>query len=174
MGESAEDGGEKPRGVSTNPRHTSFSFFSLISAHFFGQSLTAARELSLPPLSTLSISRSPVHSPPATTYPTSETSYFPQQTQPQHHQPALQQQPQNPIPIPSAVQEPPPEAPIQSWAGSTVSPQQPRPMAPMQGMWTPDMPIKFGGPSAAPVRGNTPGGKQPSGTWDPNSGIKFG
>ncbi|KEZ46271.1 pH-response regulator protein palA/RIM20 [Scedosporium apiospermum] len=100
--------------------------------------------------------------------------YFPQQTQPQHHQPVPQQQPQNTIPIPSAVQEPPPEAPIQSWAGSTVSPQQPRPMAPMQGMWTPDMPIKFGGPSAAPVRGNTPGGKQPSGTWDPNSGIKFG
>lgn len=143
------------------------------------------RELSLPPLSTLSINRTPVHSPPAAAYQAADNTYFPQQAQQHQHQLQQQmphqmqhqipQQHQHQPPVMAAAPEPPVEAPIQSWAGSTVSPQQPRPVAPMQGTWAPGMAIKFAGPSGSPARGNTPGGKPPvGGTWDPNSGIKFG
>ena len=69
------------------------------------------------------------------------------------------------------------ESNIQSWADSAGAPQQPRPVAPMgQGMWTPDMGIKFApspggnGPVQGPPGGNAPVG----GKWEPNSGIRFG
>lgn len=78
----------------------------------------------------------------------------------------------------------PAEAHIQSWADATVPgpPQQPRPMPPMpQGMWTPDMGIKFagvGGPvTGAGESGGAGAGGNPKpqgGTWEPGSGIRFG
>ena len=100
------------------------------------------RDISLPPLSTLNISR-PVHSPPQD-HPPSQPAYQPE---------AYQQQPEP---------EPEPEAAYQSWADETVAPAQPRPVAPVHGMWTPVAGIKF-----APREGK--GG----GTWEPGAGIRF-
>lgn len=98
------------------------------------------RDLSLPPLSTLNISR-PLHSPLHS--PTQDTPY------------------QEPYPPQQAPEpEPEPEAAYQSWADETVAPAQPRPVAPVHGMWTPDAGIKF-----APREGK--------GTWEPGAGIKF-
>ena len=57
--------------------------------------------------------------------------------------------------------EPEPEAAYRSWADETVAPAQPRPVAPVHGMWTPDAGIKFASREA------------PKGTWEPGAGIKF-
>ncbi|KAL2132272.1 hypothetical protein VTI74DRAFT_3986 [Chaetomium olivicolor] len=138
-------------------------------------------ELSMPPLSSLSLNPSPAAPPPSQTYQSPTTvSYYTQQ--------APQPQPQ---PIRQSTHVPPPlaEPQIQSWADN-VEQQQPRPMPPiasvanMQGAWTPEMGIRFAGApavAAAASGSNDPqagrqGGQKPPprGTWDPNSGIRFG
>ncbi|KAK0712548.1 BRO1-like domain-containing protein [Lasiosphaeria miniovina] len=117
-------------------------------------------ELSMPPLSSLSISQ-PRASPQPYQSPGS-ASYYTSPPQPQH--------------LRQVVHSPPAEAHIQSWADN-VPQQQPKPMAPMQGAWIPDMGIKF---APSPVAGGNPQGGQQGGnvpmkkTWDPNSGIRFG
>lgn len=75
---------------------------------------------------------------------------------------------------------PPAEARIQSWAREDYAqpPEQPqpRPVPPLQ-MWNPEMGIKFGAPPTAGGSGqgpSAPGGRAQSGTWDPNSQIRFG
>ncbi|KAK4120575.1 BRO1-domain-containing protein [Parathielavia appendiculata] len=144
-------------------------------------------ELSMPPLSSLSLNPAQPSPPPAQSYQTSNpASYYTQQPQkPQSY----------PQPIRQNVHAPPPpvEARIQSWADN-VQQQQPRPMPPpvapvasMQGAWTPDLGIRFssGSPAGGAVGGGGGGGggnngvqggsKPPvKGTWDPNSGIRFG
>ncbi|KAK4462629.1 pH-response regulator protein palA/prr-1 [Cladorrhinum samala] len=129
-------------------------------------------ELSMPPLSSLSLNQAPPQSQPAQPY-ESPNSYYMQSP------PAPQRQSQ-PAARHSAVPEPPVEAQIQSWADN-IPQQQPRPMPhipTMQGTWMPDMGIKFAGP---PSGGNAQGSGGQAGssssarqTWDPNSGIRFG
>ncbi|KAK4101277.1 BRO1-domain-containing protein [Parathielavia hyrcaniae] len=149
-------------------------------------------ELSMPPLSSLSLNPAQQQSPPppaAQAYQNSSSpaSYYTQQNQhPQSY----------PQPIRQNVQARPPlvEARIQSWADN-VQQQQPRPMPPpvasLQGAWTPDMGIRFssgspagggggGGGGGGSGGGNNGaqggGGSKPAGRgmWDPNGGIRFG
>lgn len=122
-------------------------------------------ELEMPPLSTLSLSK------PASSHANLQAAgnYF----SPQHQPPLSQQAAQGQQPVPS-LQEPP----LRSCATHTVAPQQPRPVAPTGTRWTPDMGIKFGTPEAGLVASpekNRSSGQQPiSGTWKPESGIRFG
>ncbi|KAM0330797.1 hypothetical protein ACHAQA_003751 [Verticillium albo-atrum] len=137
-----------------------------------------SRELSMPPLGSLSMNRTPVASPPVSSY---------QADQQQH---ANSYFGSNPVSSPNAhaqrqhqqIHSPPAEAHVQSWAGSTVEPQQPQPVPPASNMWTPDMGIRFGGSTGGPgtaqagtnQHANPQGSRQPpGGTWDPNSGIRF-
>ncbi|KAH8885322.1 BRO1-domain-containing protein [Thozetella sp. PMI_491] len=121
-------------------------------------------ELSMPPLSSLSINHTP-QSPPAQAY-QAQNSYF--------NQPPPQAQARQPLHSPA-------EAQIQSWAGD-MPPQQPKPMPPvapvanMGGMWNPEMGITFGqGSGSTTPQGGQQRGKPPvSGTWDPSGGIRFG
>ena len=115
----------------------------------------------MPSLSTLSLSRTPIHSPPTQTYPANTPGYFPAQPPPQ----GFPRQP--PQPIQSA-----PEAQIQAWAGPGLSSQQPQPMNP-PGVWSPNMDINFGAPSGASANSNGDNA-QGGGTWNPSSGIRFG
>lgn len=80
-----------------------------------------------------------------------------------------------------APMSPPAEARIQSWAreDGAQPPEQPQPRSvqPLQGMWQPDMGIKFapssnssGGGQGSAAGGNAPVGGQ----WDPSAGIRFG
>ncbi|KAK4167038.1 pH-response regulator protein palA/prr-1 [Cladorrhinum sp. PSN259] len=125
-------------------------------------------EISMPPLSSLSLNPAPPQSQPVQAY-QSPNSYYMQSP------PTLQQQPMRQ----SVVQSPPVEAQIQSWA-ENVPPQQPRPIPPIaniQGTWMPDMGIKFSGPSGGggtQGQGGQAGSSAPRQTWDPNSGIRFG
>ncbi|KAK2601857.1 pH-response regulator protein palA/rim20 [Conoideocrella luteorostrata] len=153
-------------------------------------------ELSMPPLSTLNLSRNhtPLQSPAAMPYQQSQSSYFapePMATQ-QHPNPHARvhahphAQPISPQqqPIATARQSisSHAEASIQSWAaGDTV--QQPQPLAPqanpMSSMWNPAMGIKFnsgggGGGGPPPTTGRSSQQGSGSGTWNPSSGIKFG
>ncbi|KAF3349522.1 BRO1-like domain-containing protein [Verticillium dahliae] len=132
-------------------------------------------ELSMPPLGSLSMNRTPVASPPVSSYQAEQqqhaNSYFGSNAGPAANTHAQRPHQQ--------VHSPPAEAHVQSWAGSTVEPQQPHPVPPVSNMWTPDMGIRFGGPAgghgAAAPAPNPPGPRQASGgTWDPNSGIRFG
>jgi len=94
-------------------------------------------------------------------------------------------------PVRQAMHSPPAEARIQSWADN-VTPQQPKPIgapvANVQGMWSPDMGIKFAAPPPPPPqpsagRGNPQqqSGQQQQGAsgpaggkWEPGNGIRFG
>ncbi|KAK4652782.1 pH-response regulator protein palA/rim20 [Podospora pseudocomata] len=130
-------------------------------------------ELSMPPLASLSMRSSQPQSPPPQAYQSpAPSSYYMQSPQRQ------------PVRAP-AVHSPHVEAQIQSWADN-VPQQQPKPMPPiasMQGAWMPNMGIKFseagaGGSGGSPGQGQQQGGGSSSGpvrgTWDPNSGIRFG
>jgi programmed cell death 6-interacting protein len=130
------------------------------------QVLTADRELLMPPLAALSISRTtPVHSPPTQAVPSNASSYFPPQPQPAFPQQYASQRPQ-------PIQEPP-EAQIQSWASPNMHSQQPHAATP-QGVWSPDMGITFGGPSGASASSSSNAGGGRGGTWNPSSGLRFG
>ncbi|KAL2177359.1 BRO1-like domain-containing protein [Thermothelomyces heterothallicus CBS 202.75] len=131
-------------------------------------------EISMPPLASLSLG--PAQSPQSNSYQSPNPASYYTQTQPPEPR-------QNSA---HAHQSPPPvEAQIQSWADN-VQQQQPRPKPPvapvaaMQGAWTPEMGIRFSGPPAAGVSSAPAAGRQGSGnppvrgTWDPNSGIRFG
>lgn len=123
----------------------------------------------MPTLSNLNISRNhtPVHNAPP-------QGMYQQQAQPPPAQQGYYgsaQQPGGPVEA----------AAIQSWAGAGDNVQQPQPMPPvanpMGGMWTPGAGIKFGG--GQPQTGGSSGTEgqgqgQNQGTWNPNSGIKFG
>lgn len=134
---------------------------------------SSSSELSMPPLASLSMRSSQPQSPPPQAYQSpAPSSYYMQSPQRQ------------PVRAP-AVHSPPVEAQIQSWADN-VPQQQPKPMPPiasMQGAWMPNMGIKFseagaGGSGGSPGQGQQQGGGSSSGpvrgTWDPNSGIRFG
>ncbi|KAL2150425.1 hypothetical protein VTH82DRAFT_6988 [Thermothelomyces myriococcoides] len=132
-------------------------------------------EISMPPLASLSLG--PSQPPQANSYQNQNPASYYTQTQP----PEPLQNSSN------AHQSPPPpvEAQIQSWADN-VQQQQPRPKPPvapvaaMQGAWRPEMGIRFAGAPAAgmnnpPAAGRQGGGNPPvRGTWDPNTGIRFG
>ncbi|EFY96207.2 pH-response regulator protein palA/RIM20 [Metarhizium robertsii ARSEF 23] len=135
-------------------------------------------ELSMPPLSTLNLSRdhAPLQGASTTQYQAAQPAYFAPEPVAQHHQTSPQRQNDH-----AAGQSTPNpvEASIQSWAGEAV--RQPQPVAPqttnpMTTMWNPAMGIKFGG--GGPPAPRTDGGQQPGGgsatTWNPASGIKFG
>ncbi|RDA94578.1 hypothetical protein CP533_2428 [Ophiocordyceps camponoti-saundersi (nom. inval.)] len=139
-------------------------------------------ELSMPPLSSLSISRdvtTPLHSPqPASmAYETNQQQqqsyYAPEPLTPQH------------APLPQRPSQSAAEATIQSWAAQSM----PMPMPPQQpnagprGVWNPGMGIKFGGGGPLDAQGQGQGQQQQQqqpqppprgGTWDPNAGIRFG
>ncbi|KAG8409145.1 pH-response regulator protein palA/rim20 [Metarhizium acridum] len=135
-------------------------------------------ELSMPPLSTLSLSRdhAPLQGAAPTQYQTPQPAYFAPEPVAQQHQTSPQRQNDH-----AARQSAPNpvEASIQSWAGDTV--RQPQPMAPqttnpMTTMWNPAMGIKFGGsgPPAPRTDGGQQGGSGSAKVWNPASGIKFG
>lgn len=138
--------------------------------------ITVFRELSMPPLSNLNLSRNhtPLQSPAAAGYQQSQPSYFAPEHVAQQHPSSPQRQP---VHVARQSISSPVEASIQSWAGDTV--QQPQPVAPqanpMTTMWNPAMGIKFGA-SGPPPQGNDRGqqGGGGSATWNPGSGIKFG
>lgn len=121
----------------------------------------------MPPLASMSISREPQQQP--------NEDY-------QGHTGFYNQAPPFRQPMPS----PPTEARIQSWADN-VTPQQPKPMPPvgqpvanMQGMWSPNMGIKFAQPAMGRGNPNPQAGQQQggpgtaSGAWEPGKGIRFG
>lgn len=147
-------------------------------------------ELNMPPLGNLSLNQrdhvQPPVSPgswngslkyqrPAPPPVQAETSYHGGQSpgQPAAAAPPRQQQVQRPA-----------EAQIQSWApaNETVAPQPQQPRAnPVQHIWNQDVPLKFASPSTgasatSPAQPPPPphAGKPQGGTWDPNSGIRFG
>ncbi|KAK3988835.1 pH-response regulator protein palA/prr-1 [Cladorrhinum sp. PSN332] len=126
-------------------------------------------EISMPPLSSLSLNPAPTQSQPVQAYQQSNSYYMQSPPTP----------PRQPIRQSVVAQSPPVEAQIQSWADN-VPPQQPRPMPPissMQGSWMPDMGIKFAGASGggnAQGQGGQAGSSATRQTWDPNSGIRFG
>lgn len=141
------------------------------------------RELSMPTLSNLNISRNhtPVHTASPGIYPPQQQQQHQYQQQQQYHQPQQQQQPQSYFGSPAQHQAGPAEvAAIQSWAGAGDNVQQPQPMPPvanpMGSMWSPAGGIKFGsGPSQPGGNSGAEGqNKAPQGTWNPNAGIKFG
>ncbi|TWU73918.1 pH-response regulator protein palA/rim20 [Metarhizium rileyi] len=133
-------------------------------------------ELSMPPLSTLSLSHShtPLQSSAAAQYQPSQPSYFVPEPAARQHPSSPQRQHGH---VARQSMSNPVEASIQSWAGDTV--QQPQPVAPqinpMTTMWNPAMGIKFGG-GGPPAPGNDHGQQGGSGstTWNPSAGIKFG
>lgn len=120
----------------------------------------------MPPLSSLSLG--PHQRAP-------QPSYQAPQSPPQHYY-------QN-APAPMAPMSPPPEPQVQSWArdDNAQPPEQPQPrqsMQPLQGMWNPEMGIKFAQPPGAGAGGQggqAGGGNGPvGGKWEPNAGIRFG
>lgn len=123
-------------------------------------------EIAMPPLSSLSIGQPQAHTPQA---------IYQSPTSP------VQQFYANAGPAPMAPMSPPAEARIQSWAreDDAQPPEQPQPRSvqPLQGMWQPDMGIKFGpsSNSSGSGQGSATGGSGPvGGQWDPSAGIRFG
>lgn len=129
----------------------------------------------MPPLSNLNIAHhgAPMQSPPASAYQPAQHSHYPSPMSPQHMPP--QQAPRHGMPNPTAA-----ASAIQSWGEPVQQPQPMQPPAnPMGGMWSQGMGIKFGGsgPPPPPPSGagqGQQGQQDASGTWNPNSGIKFG
>ncbi len=118
------------------------------------EALRMENELSLPPLSNLTISpqpqqprtyntRSSVHGPPP------PSQHLPQAYQPQNES------------IPAPV---PQRASIAPMMGPPIMPQ----------MWNPELGIKFGGPPAQADQNQNQNQGGQRGTWDPNRGLKFG
>lgn len=129
----------------------------LFHLHRKKQGLMISRELSMPPLSNLNLSRNhtPVHGASASLY-SQNQQYMPKDGMAPHQSP--------------------PAAAIQSWAAAGDNVQQPQPKQPpanpMGGIWSPGMDIKFGGGPSGGQQGDGQG--QQKGVWKPGSGIKFG
>ncbi|KAI8634355.1 pH-response regulator protein palA/RIM20 [Xylariaceae sp. FL1651] len=137
-------------------------------------------ELNMPPLNNLSLGPQNYAPSPASTGAWNGTSNYPPPPQPQvqTQNPYLGGQQAAPPPPRQQVHSPA-EAHIQSWApaGETVAPQPQQPRAnPMQNIWNKELPIKFTNPGGASGTGPAPphSNKPQAGTWDPNSGIRFG
>ncbi|KAI0025186.1 BRO1-like domain-containing protein [Xylariomycetidae sp. FL0641] len=157
-------------------------------------------ELSMPPLSNLSLGPGPqgqqTQSPAAVPsgsggggwnngIPPATPASFPTQPPPQPNTylggpPSQPQQQQQTIPL---QQPPPPEAQIQSWGTNTAETVAPQPQQaarpnPVQQIWNQEMPIKFSGSPDPPAGGSGGNAAAPvaprGGTWDPSAGIRFG
>lgn len=117
----------------------------------------------MPPLSSLSIGQQQAVSQPSYQPPTSPQQLY-----------------QSAGPAPVAPMSPPAEARIQSWAreDNAQPPEQPQPIPvpSLQGMWQPEMGIKFAGPGGnGGGQGSAQGGNGPvGGKWEPGSAIRFG
>jgi programmed cell death 6-interacting protein len=129
--------------------------------------LRMENDLSLPPLSNLTLSPQPQQ---PRTYNTRSSSHGPpppSQNLPQAYQPPMINSENIPAPIPQ-------RANVSSMTTPPITPQT----------WNPELGIKFGGPPPPPGPGPGPGqgqgqdqaGQRPGGggTWDPNRGFKFG
>ncbi|KAI1311708.1 BRO1-like domain-containing protein [Xylaria venustula] len=135
-------------------------------------------ELNMPPLSNLSLSQREQAQPPPAAGPWNGASQYQHPAQPQT-QAGSSYHGGLPATPPSRQQvHSPAEAHIQSWApaSETVAPQPQQPRAPVQHIWNQEMPLKFSNASGSSVADSTPShtNKPTSGTWDPNSGIRFG
>ncbi|KAI1821070.1 pH-response regulator protein palA/RIM20 [Xylaria intraflava] len=130
-------------------------------------------DLDMPPLSNLSLNQQIQPQPLASSGARNDVNHYSSQSQAQieniYHggQPVAQQV------------HSPPEAHVQSFApaGETVAPQPHQLRAnPVRHVWNQEMPLKFSNSSSSPAVNPVPphGNKPPSGTWDPNSGIRFG
>jgi len=134
------------------------------------KNLTISSDLSLPPLSSLSIQQPP---------PNQHRSYNTRSSSSNTSQPFSPPQPLSNISPPPGQQygqqtfsNPPPSGFQPQDIPAPVPTRAPvAPMSPpvMPAMWTPDMPIKFGG-----TVGTQPTQQQATGPWDPNKGFKFG
>lgn len=138
-------------------------------------------ELNMPPLSNLSLAQRELAQPPASMGGWNAASSYQNPAQPQHQVDNSYHDDQSAAPPPLRQQvHGQAEAHIQSWApvGETVAPQPQQPRAnPVQHIWNQEMPLKFSTPSGSSVADPTTPpqtNKAPSGTWDPNSGIRFG
>ncbi|KAI3328073.1 pH-response regulator protein palA/RIM20 [Xylariaceae sp. AK1471] len=137
-------------------------------------------ELNMPPLNNLSLGQQKHALPPAATGSWNGAPNYQHHPQPQVQAESAYHGGQSAVASPPRQQvHSPAEAHIQSWvpAGETVSPQPQQLRAnPMQHIWNQEMPLKFSNSSGS--SGATPapphGSKPPSGTWDPNAGIRFG
>ncbi|KAI1132646.1 BRO1-like domain-containing protein [Nemania abortiva] len=137
-------------------------------------------EFNMPPLGNLSLSQRDHVQPPVPTGSRNGSSSYQYPAQPQVQAETSYHGGQSAAPPPRQQVQSPAEAHIQAWApaSETVSPQPQQPRAnPVQHIWNQEMPLKFAAkpsgssaPSPAPPHSNKP----PSGTWDPNSGIRFG
>lgn len=113
-------------------------------------------DLSLPPLSSLTLRQQQEANPPIP-----RTYNSPSHTQPLARPPNNNEESHIPAPVPQRARQSPPVVPA---------------------TWNPEMGIKFGGgggglpPSGMAGTGGTDGTKMPQGpgTWDPNRGFKFG
>lgn len=140
-------------------------------------------ELNMPPLGNLSLSQRDHVQPPTSPGSWNGSLKYqhpappPTQAEPSYHSgqaaaaPPRQQQAQRPA-----------EAHIQSWApaSETVAPQPQQLRAnPVQHIWNQEIPLKFANPSGpsantSPAPPPSHANKPRGGTWDPNSGIRFG
>ncbi|KAI0407979.1 BRO1-like domain-containing protein [Xylaria palmicola] len=136
-------------------------------------------ELNLPPLSNMSLAQREHTQPVPPTAPWNGNAQY-QHPAPTQVQADSSYQGGLPAPPPPRQQvHSPAEAHIQSWApaSETVAPQPQQPRAnPVQHIWNQEMPLRFAGSSGSSVATPaTPHSNRPaSGTWDPNSGIRFG
>ncbi len=136
-------------------------------------------ELNMPPLGNLSLGQREQAQPPTSTGAWNGASKYQHPAQPQAQAESSYHGGQSAAPPPRQQIHNPAEAHIQSWApaSETVAPQPQQPRAnPVQHIWNQEMPLKFSDPSGSSVAGAAPShnNKTPSGTWDPNSGIRFG
>ncbi|KAF2964172.1 hypothetical protein GQX73_g9394 [Xylaria multiplex] len=135
-------------------------------------------ELNMPPLGNLSLSQREQTQPPASAGTWNSSSKYQHPAQPQAQAESSYNGTQSAAPPPRQQVHSPAEAHIQSWApaGETVAPQPQQPRAnPVQHIWNQEIPLKFAKPSSSSVASPAPAhNKPPSGTWDPNGGIRFG
>lgn len=167
MGQRAQDGCSESRRVSQIPRDTTRMFWKS------KRSNVTRRELSMPPLSSLSINpqqhqQQPAHQGYQST--SGPASYYVNQQSPPQPQPIRQ----------PVIHSPPAEAQIQSWADNLEQEHPkpkppPAPVANMGGAWLPEMGIKFAPAPAGGAGSSSSGGSGPhSKTWEPSKGIRFG
>ncbi|KAI0539398.1 BRO1-like domain-containing protein [Xylaria digitata] len=135
-------------------------------------------ELNMPPLGNLSLSQREHAQPPAPTGTWNSSSKYQHPAQPQAQAESSYNGGQSAAPPSRQPVHSPAEAHIQSWApaSETVAPQPQQLRAnPVQHIWNQEMPLKFAKPSSSSVTSPAPAhNNPPSGTWDPNGGIRFG